>query len=131
MQLSEHFTLREFVCHDGTPVPDELVPGLKLHCERVLEVIRAAIGVPLSIVSGFRTVAYNRKIGGAKASFHLWDKYPDKFATDLSAKGKSPEQLRAVIETLIAAGKIPQGGIGLYSTFVHYDNRGYRRRWNG
>lgn len=131
MQLSPHFTLAEFGCKDGTCVPDELVPGLKLHCERVLEPIREAIGTPLSIVSGYRTVEYNRKIGGAKASFHLWDKYPDRFATDLSAKGKTPAQVHACIEALIGAGKIPQGGVGLYSTFVHYDNRGYKRRWNG
>lgn len=132
MQLSPHFTLREFGCKDGTCVPEHLVPALTAHCANVLEVIRETAGAPLSIVSGYRTVAYNNKINGADGSWHLWDRKPvGKFATDLSAKGLTPTQLRGVILGLIESKKIPEGGVGLYAGFVHYDNRGTRARWNG
>jgi uncharacterized protein YcbK (DUF882 family) len=31
---------------------------------------------------------------------------------------------------LIDAGIIPEGGVGLYKTHVHYDWRGFNARWN-
>ena len=33
------------------------------------------------------------------------------------------------IERLIREGKMEDGGMGRYSTFVHYDVRGSRARW--
>lgn len=130
MQLSEHFTLREFRCKDGTDVPAPLVDALSHHCKTVLEVIRHHLGVPVVIISGYRTKAYNDKIGGAKASLHRYELRPGRFATDLRAKGYTPKGLRAVIVHLIETGAIPPGGVGLYDSFVHYDNRGYNARWS-
>jgi hypothetical protein len=36
-----------------------------------------------------------------------------------------------IIENLIAQGKIIEGGVGIYPTFVHYDIRGTKARWSG
>ena len=34
------------------------------------------------------------------------------------------------IEALIELEYIPEGGLGIYNTFVHYDIRGYKARWD-
>src|SRR3954470_19873679 len=70
--LSPHFSRSEFDCRDGTKAhPDpELI--------RRLEALRHLCGDrPLRIVSGFRTVTYNRKVGGASNSQHLWNRAAD------------------------------------------------------
>ena len=70
--LSPHFSRSEFDCHDGTkaaPTP-ELIAAL----ERVRHL---AGDHPLQIVSGFRTVAWNRRVGGAPNSQHLWNRAAD------------------------------------------------------
>ena len=50
-------------------------------------------------------------------------------AVDIGAKGTSLA-LHKLILQLIIDGKIPQGGVGLYNSFVHYDIRGSKARWD-
>lgn len=123
MQLTQNFHLHEFKCNDGTNVPANLMPNVKLLAEN-LQVLRDEIGEPLRILSAYRTAAHNRKVGGRPNSLHLRAK-----AADLSCKSYTPRQLHAIIERLIAARKMKQGGLGLYAGFVHYDVRGERARW--
>lgn len=64
-KLSEHFKLSEFACPDKSDkvvVSDELI--------RMLEKLRAYGGFTIEVTSGYRTVSYNSKIGGAKGSKH-------------------------------------------------------------
>ncbi len=122
-QLTDNFTLQEFACHDGTAVPAELVPNVK-DLAKNLQVLRNALGESIRVNSGYRTPAYNKKIGGVSNSQHLQAK-----AADIVVKSKTPKELAAVIEKLIAAGKMKQGGIGIYPGFVHYDIRGEKARW--
>ena len=35
-----------------------------------------------------------------------------------------------VVESLISEGLISEGGLGLYKTFIHYDIRGTKARWD-
>lgn len=123
MQLTKNFNLAEFACHDGAPVPASLMANVKLLAEN-LQVLRDAIGEPLRINSGYRTAAYNKKIGGKPKSLHL-----SALAADIAAKSLTPRQLAARIESLIKAGKMRQGGIGIYKSWVHYDCRGVKVRW--
>lgn len=64
--LSTHFSSSEFrdrrAGKDGT-IATELVGRL--------EALRCRIGRPLPILSGFRTPATNRAVGGARDSWHL------------------------------------------------------------
>jgi len=123
MQLTTNFSLSEFACKDGTPVPDELLHNVQLLATN-LQVLRDYLGESIHINSGYRTPAYNAKVGGKKASFHL-----KAMAGDLTTKSRTPKQLAAVIEKLIAQGKMKQGGLGVYPGFVHYDVRGVKARW--
>lgn len=121
-----HFSLAEFQCRDGTPVPERFRGNAQQVMEN-LEVFRSEIGdKAITIVSGYRTCAYNSTLeGAASRSRHLCSQAADIRVTDLS-----PLQVRDIIERLIGEGRMHQGGLGLYDTFVHYDVRGTRARWD-
>lgn len=122
-----HFQLKEFDCKDAarTRAPEAIRGNIQKLMEQ-LEVLRTDLGVPITITSGYRTVAYNKSVGGAAKSQHLCGT-----AADIKVKGHTPTQVKAAIERLIKAGKMKEGGVGLYNTFVHYDIRGTRARWSG
>jgi uncharacterized protein YcbK (DUF882 family) len=124
-QLTKNFSIYEFACHDGTDVPWSLVDNVT-ELAKNLQVLRDELGEPVKILSGFRNPTYNAKIGGEDHSFHM-----KAMAGDLTVKSLTPKQLHTKIESLIAAGKMKQGGLGLYNGFVHYDVRGVKARWNG
>ena len=125
-KITEHFSLHEFDCHDGTPYPTKWIQGrLEPLCDN-LEVIREALGEPMFINSGYRTPDYNRCIGGAANSQHVQGR-----AADFKCKGKRPAMIATIIRDLMDKGKITPGGLGVYPTFVHYDTRGTRASWSG
>lgn len=125
MKLTPNFTREEFDCHDGTIVPAEYLPNV-IEVAKNLEVLRAYLNKNIRIVSGYRTKEHNAKIkGSSPVSQHLQGK-----ASDIIVQGISPEKVYEAIEFLISQGKMKQGGLGLYSTFVHYDIRGVKSRWD-
>ena len=124
-RLTPNFVLREFRCKDGTDVPDDLMDNVKLLCEN-LQVLRDHIGKPIRVISGYRSPKYNRRIGGARRSQHMLAK-----AADIKVSGMTPSEVKEVIVQLIKEGKMHKGGIGLYTTFTHYDVRGRNARWYG
>lgn len=123
MQLTTNFSLYEFACRDGTPVPEKYINNVK-ELATNLQVLRDYLGESVHINSSYRHPAYNKKIGGKPASKHLTAE-----AGDITTKSKTPKQLAAVIEKLIAEKKMKQGGLGVYPGFVHYDIRGTKARW--
>jgi uncharacterized protein YcbK (DUF882 family) len=127
MRLTVNFHLSEFACNDKdrTPVPPRFFDNVTALAND-LQVIRDTINEPLIINSGYRTVNYNKSIGGANASQHLIAN-----AADIRAKGLTPEQLKTVVENLIQQGKIGIRGIGIYDTFIHVDRRSSQvARWD-
>ena len=124
MKLSKNFQLSEFACHDGTPVPESLQCNTILLANNI-QVLRDDIDESLTILSGYRTPSWNKKVGGAPKSMHL-----KAGASDLTTRSYTPAQLHARILKLIKAGKMKDGGLGLYKSFVHYDI-GPARRWKG
>ena len=64
-KISDHFMLAEMACKDGS---DKVLYSTELMS--MLEKLRAYGGFTIHINSGYRTPAYNRKIGGASMSQH-------------------------------------------------------------
>lgn len=120
-----NFSLAEFKCSDGT-LPPKSIRGHIQDLMEQLEVLRASLDAPIFINSGYRTVEHNKKIGGVDNSQHLVGK-----AADIVVRGFTPKQVGDRIISLIAEGKMLQGGVGIYPSrgFVHYDIRGHAARW--
>jgi transposase len=116
-QLTPHFHVAEFDCHDGTPVPPAAVAALRDNCARYLEPLRAQFGV-VHINSGYRDRAYNASIGGASNSVHIYDEHPAATAVDHWAEGADPPN----VQTWHERNTYPDG-MGRYSSFTHVDNR--------
>jgi len=134
-QLTKNFNINEFACKDGTPVPDSLECNVIVLAQNLQNLrddlnknrpasVPKDVDISVQITSGYRTPAYNKKIGGVNNSQH-----PKGKAADLTCKWLTPKQLAARIEKLIAEGHMKQGGIGIYPGFCHYDCRGTYARW--
>lgn len=115
--INEFFRWDEFRCNDGTPVPARYLDNVQALADLLL-VVRANWGRPITILSGYRTPVYNKKIGGAPKSQHLRGK-----AADIVVAGISPREVQSTLVNW-------SGGLGSYKTFTHIDI-GPKRRWNG
>lgn len=119
-ELSSNFRVREFRSKCGSDaifICDELV--------RMLQCVRDYFNVPVTITSGYRSDAHNRRVGGAANSFHVRG-----MAADIQVRGKTPLEVYRAIENRWVPGVDPDKiGLGLYNTFVHVDSRGRRGRW--
>lgn len=126
-QLSPHFNVREFDCHDGRKVPAVAVHALTLLCLDILEPLHARFGVG-HVLSGYRPADYNKRIGGATYSQHIYELTPGSVAADMQFAHGSPDDWAAFADTRLAVG-----GLGVYPTsgFCHFDNRPIRARWRG
>lgn len=124
MELTKNFKLIEFKCNDGTEVPGEYLCNVSKVAQN-LQVLRDYVKKPIIINSAYRTPKYNTRIGGATKSQHL-----TASAADIKIPGMTSKQVYNTIQTLISLGKMYNGGVGLYNTFVHYDVRGLPTRWD-
>lgn len=115
--LAPHFQVKEFACSDGT---DTVFVSTEL--AGVLEKLRVHFGRPVRVLSGYRTEAKNKAVGGAAYSRHKYG-----MAADISVEGTAPSAVASYAETLLP----DRGGIGVYATFVHVDVRSVRSRWTG
>lgn len=135
-RLSKNFTIEEFDCNDGTKVPEEFIPALKKLCDVFLEPMRARFG-PCSVHSGFRTPDWNRRVGGASMSFHVYimRRRRDGVAADVEFARGSVKDWKEYAERLRARREDGRGngGIGFYPQggFIHLDTRDYPADWNG
>lgn len=125
VMLTPNFALSEFDCQDGSSVPKELRSNVSLLAKN-LQVLRDELSKPIKIISGYRSPKWNRHVGGARKSQHVQAK-----AADIQVNGMKPSDIKSTIERLIAEGKMMEGGIGIYRTWIHYDVRGTRIRWSG
>lgn len=124
MRLTKNFTRREFKSRDGAKMPEDVLSNIKELASN-LQVLRDFLGEPIRINSAYRSPAHNKAIGGVKNSQHILGR-----AADIKVKDIETKDLYLIIESLILDGKMKDGGLGLYDTFVHYDIRESKARWD-
>ena len=115
IHLTKNFTVCEFACKDGsdTILIDDALPV-------ILQKIRDRFDRPVTILSGYRTPAWNAKQGGEPNSLHTQGK-----AADISVQGVA--SLEAAQYAVSAGCK----GVGWYPDdhFIHVDTRGTACCW--
>ena len=123
---SLHLTWLELACRDSarTPYPAKWRATRALLLAGVFEALRDAVGLPLVVLSAYRTPEHNRAVGGARNSQHVEGRALDL----LPPRGWKVTDLAAVAAAVPAIR-----GLGLYPTFVHIDVRPTERRavWTG
>ncbi len=153
VQISPHFKLGDFACHQtGDPKYLLLDERLVLKLEMLLEEVQQAgiEATSFTIMSGYRTPWYNEQIGNTtKYSLHLYggaadifiDEDKDGRMDDINKDGRVDLADARMLYDI--ADKMDQmswyqpflGGLGLYGPrphrgpFVHVDVRGYNARW--
>lgn len=111
-----NFKVVEFACKDGSDF-------LKVDSPLVfmLQKIREHFNKPVIINSGYRNAAYNKKVGGASRSQHIYGK-----AADICISGVDPLEIARYVESECELIK----GIGLYTWGVHVDTRTTPAKWD-
>ena len=98
MNLSPHFSLAELVSSqvatrkgiDNAPEPAIVANLTRLAA--LLEQVRALVGAPIAISSGYRSPALNKAVGGAANSSHVLG-----LAADISTAKLTPKALALLI----------------------------------
>lgn len=131
--LTPNFTLKELTDNKwataeeqertNRAIPPTIIANLTELAEN-LQVLRDHLGKAVNVNIAYRPRWWEIKQGRTGTSQHTLGK-----AADITVQGMTPTRLKATIEKLIAEGKMKQGGLGLYNTFIHYDTRGHIERW--
>jgi uncharacterized protein YcbK (DUF882 family) len=123
--IAPFFRWDEFRCNDGTAVPARLRVPVSNLVNNTLARVRSIWGRPMTVLSGYRTPAWNKRVGGELRSYHLRG-----MAADIVIAGVRPMDVADAIQDAMECGTIPNGGLGRYRTFTHVDI-GPARRWRG
>ncbi len=129
----KHFKIEEFRCKDGSEMPEEAKANLTALVEKVLDPARERYGAAIHVNSGYRTEAYNKKVGGVKGSQHCCKN--GSAAADVCAvhegfgcvadwKAANQKIAKAIVE----GGEWDQ--MILYPTFIHvsWKRNGFNRK---
>lgn len=102
----KYFSIAEFLRSDAAekyqvsniPGDEELLKvltNINTLVNSVLDPLRAMIGRPIIITSGYRSRQINELVGGSKTSQHLTGK-----AADFHVRGFTPQQMNVVYQTI-------------------------------
>lgn len=102
----KYFSIAEFLNSDAAekhqvsnmPADEELLAvlnNINALVNNVLDPLRAMIGRPIIITSGYRRQRVNELVGGSKTSQHLTGK-----AADFHVQGYTPQQMHVVYQTI-------------------------------
>jgi hypothetical protein len=152
-RLTPNFTLRQFLCKQGSDYPKYVViqESLLVLLEGLLSWVREA-GYPVDtfgVISGYRTPWYNKRIGNVPNSRHVYGDAMDLYIDDdgdgnMDDMNRDGARNRADVDLLYKlvnefkaqpGNGLLVGGVGRYyrtrnhGGFVHVDARGFRARW--
>ena len=154
LELSPHFQIDQFPSKQAGGFPkylvlrESLLIKLELLLERVNE--HGIEADSFTIMSGFRTPAYNHALGNVRNSRHIYGGAADLYIDvsprdgvmdDLNDDGRldyrDAQLLYAIAEELFSRDEHEslRGGLGVYRSttahgpFIHMDARGKRARW--
>ena len=132
--LTRNLSWREVLRYSGASSKEEMEPGMvKVVLEEtapMFQALREALGMPITVISGYRTPTQNRKCGGARKSQHMLGRALDMKCADM-------DRLYETANAMQYDGRLPKGGLSIYrrddgtNRFVHVDCRGRRARWGG
>ena len=102
----KYFSFAEFLCSDAAekyqvsniPGDEELLDVLTniyALVDNVLDPLRAMIGRPIIVTSGYRSQQVNELVGGSKTSQHLTGK-----AADIHVQGYTPQQMEIIYRAI-------------------------------
>ena len=118
----KYFKIEEFRCKDGSATPEEAKVNLTALVDKVLDPARERYGAEIQVNSGYRTEAYNMKVGGTPGSQHCCK--GGSAAADICAVRSGFACMTdwkaanlAIAKAIVAGGQWDQ--MILYPTFVH------------
>lgn len=113
-------SLYDLRCKCNCPLPMSVMVRLERMAKN-LNVIQGAVKTPLKIISGYRCAKRNAAVGGGLESRHVWGD-----AVEFQVAGKTGKELQEALESLVAFGKIQDGGIATFASrpdSIYYDLR--------
>jgi zinc D-Ala-D-Ala carboxypeptidase len=108
--LSAHFTEEEL---RGVGAPVDVRANLSTLARMLLEPLRAMLGVPIRVTSGYRPPDRNAAVGGSETSQHM-----DGTAADISPVGLSLAEVARRIDAAERAGVMPPYGQLIYYPYT-------------
>ena len=154
LELSPHFRIDQFPSKQAGGFPKYLVlrETLLLKLELLLERVNE-VGIEadsFTVMSGFRTPAYNHALGNVRSSRHIYggaadiyidvaprDGIMDDLNGDSQLDYRDAQFLYVIADKLFSSDDYQglRGGLGVYRStaahgpFIHLDARGKRARW--
>lgn len=120
---SAHLSWHELSCHDAsrTPYPIAWRESRAVSLAAVFEQLRELAGVPLLVLSAYRTQEWNRRVGGAPGSQHVQGRALDLVA----ARPVTVTTLVRLAHEIAMRPGSKLRGLGFYPIkgFVHIDIR--------
>lgn len=113
-KVGKYFKVKEFACKDGSPVV-----FIDSYLVNILDILRAKIGKPVIITSGYRTPTRNKEVGGAKYSYHMRGR-----AADIRVDGMTAKEIANELNKILPN----ECGIIVYNGWVHIDTRTQKYR---
>ena len=115
--LSTNFSRKEFLCKCGNCGQNTVDAKLITVLERMRTYFKGAI---VTVNSGNRCIAYNKKAGGRPKSFHLISQ-----AGDVVVRGIDPHDVYKALDRMYPETL----GLGDANTYTHVDVRKRHARW--
>lgn len=121
---SEFFESEVAEKHKVSNIPDDaqlsqVLGNIKALVHNILDPLRARIGRPIIITSGYRSKRVNELVGGSISSQHMSGK-----AADIHIQGYTPRQMDVVYQTIQMCYNFDQLIFYPYKNIIHIS-------WNG